>query len=141
MNTIFFLLFIFIGTEIPKFWENSGLLYDKRKLSKKLILGFFSDCYIPNPKVHAKPPIWENYTTLPETCTRINFNNIIENESFQRFTKKKAKTDANQPMWKNTISLPKIYILSVFKLVTYKKRDNGCKALVLGKKMTLRKRV
>ncbi len=26
---------------MPKFWENSGLLYDKRKLSKKLILAFF----------------------------------------------------------------------------------------------------
>ncbi len=76
---------------MPKFWQNSG------KLGKEIILAFFRS-YIPNPKVHAKPPIWENYTTLPETCTRINFNNIIENESFQRFTKKKAKTDSNQPM-------------------------------------------
>ncbi len=38
---IAFFLLIFIGTEMPKFWKNSGQLYDKRKLSKKLILAFF----------------------------------------------------------------------------------------------------
>ncbi len=50
----FFFLFIFIGTEMPKFWENSGLLYDKTKIIKKVNFSFFSDCYVPNPKVHPK---------------------------------------------------------------------------------------
>ncbi len=53
---------------MTKFWENSGQLYDKRILSKKLILAFFSDCYVPNPKEHAKPPILGNWMTLPENC-------------------------------------------------------------------------
>ncbi len=44
---------------MPKFWEKLGQLYDKRILSKMLVLAFFSDCYVPNTKVHAKPPPYE----------------------------------------------------------------------------------
>ncbi len=41
--------------------------------------------------------------------------------------------DANQPIWRNRIILPKRYILSVFDLVTNKKkRKNWCKALYIG---------
>ncbi len=32
----------------------------KKLHKKKLISSHFSDCYVPNPKVHAKPPIWGN---------------------------------------------------------------------------------
>ncbi len=44
---------------MPKFWQNSGKLCEKR-ISKKLILAFISDRYVPNPKVHVEPPIWGN---------------------------------------------------------------------------------
>ncbi len=54
---LFFLLFIFIGTKMPKFWQNSGNLCEKRKIMKKFNFSFFSDCDVPNPKLHAKPPI------------------------------------------------------------------------------------
>ncbi len=69
---------------MPKFWQKSGKL-GKEKKYKKIISAFFWS-YVPNPEVHAKPPIWENYTTLPETCLRVlfsNINNITENVSFQ----------------------------------------------------------
>ncbi len=34
---------------------------------------------------------------------------------------------------RNRITLPKRYILSIFEIVTYKKRENGWKALYTGK--------
>ncbi len=52
---------------------------------------------------------------------------------FSVFYVENAKTDANQPKWRNRITLPKRYILSVFEIVTYKKRENGWKALYIGK--------
>ncbi len=71
---IFFIFLFFIGTKMPKFWQNSEKLCRKKNIMKKNTFSFFSDCYIPNPKVYAKPPIRENYTTLPETCLLIFFS-------------------------------------------------------------------
>ncbi len=52
---------------------------------------------------------------------------------FSVFYVENAKTVANQPKWRNRITLPKMYILSVFEIVTYKRRENGWKALYIGK--------
>ncbi len=42
---------------LAKFRE---IIWKKEHYQKKLILALFSDCYVPNPEVHAKPPIWGN---------------------------------------------------------------------------------
>ncbi len=62
-------------------------------------------------------------------------NKITEDVFFSVFYVKNAKTDANRPIWRNIITLPKSYILSIFELVTNKKkkRENGCKTLYIGK--------
>ncbi len=58
---------------------------------------------------------------------------ITENVSSQCFSKKNAKTVGNQPISISIKTLPKMYILSVFELVTYKKRENRSKAVYIGK--------
>ncbi len=68
-------------------------------------------------------------------------NKIAENVSFQCFTQKNAETDANQPILTNRKTLPKRYILSVFVLVTYKKRENLCKALNIRKQKDFERKV
>ncbi len=40
-----------------KISRNIVFYVEKRTLPKELFIAFFSDCYVPNPKVHAKPPI------------------------------------------------------------------------------------
>ncbi len=40
---------------------------------------------------------------------------------FSVLRKKNAKTDTNQPISRSRKTLPKMYILSVFEIVTYKK--------------------
>ncbi len=56
--------------------------------------------------------------------------------------KKNAKTDANQPISRSRKTLPKRYILSVFELVTYKKkRENWCKALYIEKERDIARKV
>ncbi len=50
---------------------------------------------------------------------------------FSLFYVENTEADANQPVWRNRITLPKRYILSVFELVTYKKCKNGCKAFYI----------
>ncbi len=69
-----------------------------------------------------------------------NQNKITENVSVF-YVKKNAKTDANQPISRSRKTLPKRYILSVFELVTYKKRENGCKALYIGKQKEITRNV
>ncbi len=52
---------------------------------------------------------------------------------FSVFYVENAKKNANQAKWRNRITLPKRYILSVFEIVTYKKRENRWKALYIRK--------
>ncbi len=51
---------------MPKFWQNSWK-FGKNKTFKKNNFSFFPEL-CTNPEVYANPPIWGNYTTLPETC-------------------------------------------------------------------------
>ncbi len=51
-------------------------MWKKEHYQKKLILALFSGCYVPNPEVHAKPPIWGNYKTLPETYLLSVFKHV-----------------------------------------------------------------
>ncbi len=60
---------------------------------------------------------------------------------FSVFYVKNAKTDGNKQIWRNRITLPKIYILSVFEPVTYKKRENGCKPLYIGKQKDITRNI
>ncbi len=55
---------------------------------------------------------------------------ITENVSSQCFTKKNAKTVANKPISRSRKTLPKLYILSVFELVTYKKKKKKTQNLI-----------
>ncbi len=41
INLIFVLLFIFIGTEMPKFWQNSVILCQKKNIMKKSLFYLF----------------------------------------------------------------------------------------------------
>ncbi len=68
-------------------------------------------------------------------------NKITENMSSQCFTQKNAKKDTNQPIRRNRKTSPKTYILSVFELVTYKKRENACKPLYIGKQKEITRNV
>ncbi len=52
---------------MPKFLQNSGKLCGKKTI-KKVNFMFFLDFYVPNLKLHAKPPLLGNYTTLPGIC-------------------------------------------------------------------------
>ncbi len=45
---------------MPNSANIQGINLEKRTLTKMLIIAFFSDCYVPNPKVLAKPPIWKS---------------------------------------------------------------------------------
>ncbi len=67
--------------------------------------------------------IWESKTKLLKTCHSSGLRKII------------VKTDVNQPIRRNTITLPKRYILIFFELVTYKKkkRKNACKTVYIRK--------
>ncbi len=62
-----------------------------------------------------------------------NPKQITENVSFRCFTYKTLKRMQTNKKLRNRITLPKRYILSVFEIVTYKKRENGWKALYIGK--------
>ncbi len=50
---------------MPKFWQNTGKLGKEKKLYN-----------VPNPKVHAKPPILGNYTIFKEICLLSVFQNV-----------------------------------------------------------------
>ncbi len=52
---------------MPKFWQNSSKFCKKKIIIKKNNFSFFPEL-CTNSEVHANPPIWGNYTTLPETC-------------------------------------------------------------------------
>ncbi len=66
---------------------------------------------------------------------------ITENVSSQCFTQKNTKTDGNQPISRSRKTLPKIYILRVFELVTYKKNAKmDTKQSILGNKGTLQEK-
>ncbi len=131
---------------------------DKRTLSKKLILAFFfrtvmyqtikciqSHLYEEIKRLYKKTVFWAFFSML-RTKTINNMEVTLYGNPKQKYWKrvfsvfyvKYAKTDANQPIWWNRITLPKRYILSFFELVTNKKCKNGCKVLILGKKRTLR---
>ncbi len=62
---------------------------------------------------------------------------------FSVFYVKNAKTDANRPIWRNRKTLPKRYILSIFELVTNKKkkREYRCKALYIRKQKHITRNV
>ncbi len=55
----------------------------------------------------------------------------------EKLKKKKKRMKTNQFL-RNRITLRKRYIFSGFELFTYKKRENGWKALYIGKKSKLR---
>ncbi len=57
------------------------------------------------------------------------------------YVEKNAKTNAKQPISRNRKTLLKRYILSVFELITYKKRENWCKALYIGKQKDIARKV
>ncbi len=61
--------------------------------------------------------------------------------SSQCFTKKNAKMDAKQLISRNRKTLLKSYILSDFELVTYKKLENSCKALYIGKQKDIARKL
>ncbi len=54
--------------------------------------------------------MWESKRKLQKTCLL----NVLR--------RKTLKTDTNQPISRSRKTLPKMYILSVFELVTYKKK-------------------
>ncbi len=57
------------------------------------------------------------------------------------YVKNAKKKDGNRPIWRNKITLPKSYILSIFELVTNKKKKNtkiDAKHSILENKKTLR---
>ncbi len=131
---------------------------EKRTLSIKLILPFFRS-YLPNHKVYAKPPIWENLTTLQETYLfwvffRVLGTKTIDNMKvtlygnpkqnywkrvFSVFYVENAKTDANQPKWSYRITLPKNKCFwVVFFLLPIKKLKYMQRSLYLGNERTLR---
>ncbi len=75
---IFFLLFFFIGTEITKFWQYSGILYEKRILSKKLILAFFFGLLCTKPKTKTK-----SLNTCPFSVLRRNTLKRIQTNQYE----------------------------------------------------------
>ncbi len=66
---------------------------------------------------------------------------VTENVFSQCFIQKNGKTYAKQPISRNRKTFQKKYILSVFELVTYKKRAKWCKALKIGKQNDITRKV
>ncbi len=121
---------------------------------------FFSNCYVPNPKVHAKPPIWRNLTTLPEICVLSVFSllstktinnkeltSIYESKTklletcllsvLRRKTLKRMQTNQYQEVEKHYLK----GIFWVFLSLTTKNRENWCKALNIRKQKDFARKV
>ncbi len=92
-------------------------------------------------RLYRKPVFWVFFSMLGTKTIYIIWKSLnmgihkkkkkTEKVSFQCFTKRNVKTDANQRIWRNRITLPKRYILSVFELLTFKKGEYGWKALYI----------
>ncbi len=133
---------------------------DKRILSKKFILAFFfrtvmyqtlkcmqSHLYGEIKRLYKKTVFWVFFSMLgTKTINNMEvtlYGNPKQNywkRVFSVFYVKNAKTDANRQIWRNRITLPKRYILSIFELVTNKKKNvkMDAKHSILGNKKTLR---
>ncbi len=59
-NLIFFVIHPYRYQDAKILTKFREFMWIKEHYQKKLIIAFFSDCYVPNPKVHAKPPIRGN---------------------------------------------------------------------------------
>ncbi len=96
------------------------------KKKKTCILSIFHIVSYSYGKIHANHSVWRNKMTN-------------RNMSFQCFCHQNAKMYGNHAIMKNKTTLPKMYLLSVFVLLTYLNAETHPKHPVWGKRITLLK--